>query len=292
MTEQIKQNPNWIDSSEYPFPPKYFDTEFGKIHYVDVGEGKPVVMIHGNPDWSFSYRHLIKALSGKNRCIALDHIGFGLSDKPDNFSYKPEDQARNFEKFMESLNLKDVTLIFNDWGGPIGFSYAIAHPEKISKLVIINTWLWSLNSDWYYQMFSRFMGGSIGRWLIRKYNFFANNVVRMAYGTKSRLTKNIHSHYLKPLENPKERKGTNVFPRHLIASGEWLGQLWQKVGVIADKPTLILWGMKDIAFRKKELNRWKSVMKNFKVQTFDDAGHYPHEERHEEAAKIIESFLA
>ena len=292
MTEQTNKNPDWINKDEYPFPPKFFKTNFGQMHYVDEGQGKPVVMIHGNPDWSFSYRHLIKALSKTNRCIAPDHIGFGLSDKPENFSYTPEDQAKNFEKFMESLNLSDITLVFNDWGGPIGLSYAIAHTEKVSKLVIINTWLWSTNNDWYYQMFSRFMGGAIGRWLIRKYNFFAKVVVRMAFGTKSRLTKEIHRHYLTPLQNPKERKGTNVFPRHIIASGKWLDSLWRQIGTIKDKPALILWGMKDIAFRKKELKRWTSTLTNFQLHTFADSGHYSHEERHEEAAKFIKDFIA
>src|ERR1022692_4366977 len=144
---QQVQYPLWLDRAEYPFSSHYFQLPMGRMHYVDEGHGDPIVMLHGNPGWSFEFRNIIKELSKTHRCIAPDHIGFGLSDKPVNWDYLPINQAANFEKLMDSLDLKNITMIVKDWGGPIGLSYAIKHPEKIKKLVILNTWLWSVKDD-------------------------------------------------------------------------------------------------------------------------------------------------
>jgi haloalkane dehalogenase len=185
MTTQL---PPWLDRTEYPFALHTFQVPAGRLNYVDEGQGPPLVFVHGNPSWSFEFRHVIKQLSATRRCIAVDHLGFGLSDKPADFSYLPVDQAKNFSLFMESLDLHDVTLVVGDWGGPIGLSYALEHPERIRSLVITNTWLWSVKSDWYYQGFSGFMGGPIGRHLIRTRNFFADQVVKACFPDKRALT--------------------------------------------------------------------------------------------------------
>jgi haloalkane dehalogenase len=287
----MNTNPAWINSQEYPFSPHYFTCTNGKMHYVDEGEGAPIVLVHGNPIWSFAFRHLIRQLSKSYRCIALDHIGFGLSDKPVDWSYLPEEHARNFQELMDHLQLRDITLVVNDWGGPIGLSYAITHPERVQRLVLFNTWLWSTNDDWYYRAFSGFMGGPIGTFLIKNYNFFARTFIWVVYGNKSSLTKEVHRHYLEPLKIPAERKGTWVFPREIIGSGKWLAQLWSQVGNIKNKPALLLWGMKDIAFREKELNRWKSVLTNHEVHTLPNSGHYPQEEAPEEVINYLKNFL-
>ncbi|MEW6602891.1 MAG: alpha/beta fold hydrolase, partial [Nitrospirota bacterium] len=122
---------SWIDRKEYPFKSHSLELEMGRMHYVDEGTGEPLVMVHGNPTWSFVYRHLINGLSKDYRCIAMDHIGFGLSDKPQNWSYYPEDHAKNFDIFIERLDLHNITLVVQDWGGPIGLSYAVNHPENV-----------------------------------------------------------------------------------------------------------------------------------------------------------------
>ena len=224
----------------------------GTMHYVDEGSGEPIVFVHGNPAWSFEFRNLIKEFSRTNRCIAPDLIGFGLSDKPAGWSYLPKEHAKNLGLFLESLDLDSITLVVGDWGGPIGLSYALNHPEKIKNIVITNTWLWSVRSDWYYQAFSRFVGGPIGRWLIRNHNFFAGTIVRVLFADKSRLTPKIHAHYLMPLEKPEERKGSWVFPAEIIGSSDWLQSLWDNRDMLRQKKILIAWGMKDIGFRENE----------------------------------------
>jgi len=283
--------PEWLDREEYPFKPHFFLTPAGNMHYVDEGSGEPVVFVHGNPAWSFEFRKLIKDFSMTNRCIAPDLIGFGLSDKPAGWSYLPEEQAKNLDLFLESLPLKNITLVVGDWGGPIGLSYALSHPEKIKNIVITNTWLWSVRSDLYYQAFSTLVGGPVGRWLIRNHNFFAGTIVKSLFGDKSRLTPEIHAQYLMPLSKPDERKGTWVFPGEIIGSSDWLQSLWDNHDVLQGKNILIAWGMKDIGFREKELKTWMHAFPHAKVVRFEDAGHFVAEEKPDELIGEIKNLI-
>ena len=281
----------WIDREEYPFESNFLELEMGKLHYIDEGSGEPVLMLHGNPTWSFLYRHLIRGLSKEYRCVAADHIGFGLSDKPCDWSYYPEDHAQNLACLIEELDLKGLTLIVQDWGGPIGLSCAVGSPERVKRLIVMNSWMWSVKGDPYYEMFSRFMGGWIGRFLIRRFNFFVRVLMKRLMGEPSRLTPEIHRHYLKALERPEERKGCWTFPKRIIGSSDWLESLWSQRGVIRDKPALILWGMRDFAFRERELNRWAGLFSNCKVVRYHDSGHFIQEEKGSELCAVIDEFL-
>jgi haloalkane dehalogenase len=278
--------PNWLDRNEYPFESNYFNLPMGKMHYVDEGKGEPIVMVHGNPAWSFEFRNVIKEMSKTNRCIAADHIGFGLSDKPADWNYFPAQHATNFERLMDSLDLRDITMVVNDWGGPIGLSYALKYPEKIKKIVILNTWLWSVEDDPHFKKFSGFMGGFLGRFLIRQFNFFGKQVVKNAVGDKKKLTKHIHKHYYLHLEKPGDRKGSYVFPKQIIGSSLWLDSLWKQREKINNIPTTFIWGMKDIAFREQDLNYWLKHWNNSKTIKLAEVGHFPQEEAPEEV--IIE----
>jgi haloalkane dehalogenase len=284
-------NAEWINADLYPFQTYALDTPVGKMRYLDEGEGETIVMVHGNPAWSLVYRKLVLGLRDKYRCIAPDHIGFGQSDKPVNWSYLPSAHSENLGQLFDALDLQNVTLVVQDWGGPIGLSYAIAHPERVKRLVIMNTWLWDVRDDWYYQAFSGFMGGAVGRLLSKHWNFFVRAVVPMAYGDKSKLTKELHRHYFDALPTPDSRKGTWVFPKQITASGEWLADLWSKRERITSKPTMIAWGMKDIAFREKELRRWQDAFPNAQVTRFESAGHDVQEEQGEAITQLIRTFI-
>ncbi len=279
------KQPKWINKKEYPFDSHYFKTPVGKMHYVDEGEGDPIVMVHGNPAWSFMYRGLIKEFSKTHRCISCDHIGFGLSDKPLDWSYLPKDHAKNFDMFMESLDLKNITLVVVDWGGPIGMSYAVNHPKRIKNLVVNNTWFWSVKGNWYYEMFSGVVGGPFGKFMIKKRNMFVRDVMPAAYGDKRKLTPEVMKHYFKPMEKVEERIGCWMFPREVVGSHQWLGSQWKKIKKIKKKNVLIAWGMKDIAFKQKEMNTWKAVFPQARVVTYKDAGHFVAEEKSKELAK-------
>lgn len=269
---------SWLNKDEYPFESKYFETAHGKMHYVDVGRGLPIVFVHGNSSWSFEYRHLIKKLSEKYRCIAMDHLGFGFSDKPRDFSYKPEAHSENLKMLIQFLGLNDISLYVGDWGGPIGLSYAVKHPDKVKNLIITNTWAWSVKNDWYYRLFSGFVGGKLGRYLIRKRNFFAKDIVKQCFGDKSILTQDIHNHYILPLKDVEDRQGNMVLPKEIINASAWLDFIWENLEVIADKNVLIPWGMKDIAFRKKEMETFIGAFPSAQVIRFEQAGHFLAEE--------------
>jgi haloalkane dehalogenase len=283
--------PAWLDKNEYPFESHFFQTPSGNMHYVDEGRGTPIVFVHGNPAWSFEFRNMIKAFSGTHRCIAMDHIGFGLSDKPGTWSYLPADHAANLALLLESLDLTGITLVVGDWGGPIGLSFALDHPDRIRNVVITNTWLWSVKDDWYYQAFSRFVGGPAGRWLIRNHNFFAGMLVKTLFGDKRKLTPSIHRHYLMPLSVPDERKGCWVLPGQILGSSAWLQTLWERRDGLKEKRLLLAWGMRDIGFRKKELNRWINAFPAAKVVRFADAGHFISEEKPEELVREMRELM-
>lgn len=282
---------DWIDRNEYPFASHYFQTPAGRMHYVDEGNGEVVLFLHGNPAWSFLYRKQIKHLSSHCRCIAPDYLGFGLSDKPYNWSYLPEDHAQLIEAFIEHLGLKDITLVVNDWGGPIGMHYAVNHPQNIKRLVVLNTWAWPVNDDFHYTSFSAMMGGPIGRFLIRHFNFFANSFMRVAFGDKTKLTPHAHDHYRKALPTRQSRKGSWVFPRRIVGSTPWLRGIWNKLPALNDKPTRFVWGMKDVAFREQELQRWQQVLPNSIALRLASAGHFVSEEAPGKVTEVIENFL-
>lgn len=281
----------WLDRDAYPFTSHYLELEAGQMHYVDEGSGDPIVMVHGNPTWSYLYRHLIKALAPAHRCVAPDHLGFGLSDKPPAWTYLPREHGQHLTALIETLGLHNVTLIVQDWGGPIGLSYAVNHPDNVRRLIILNTWMWPVNHEWYYVAFGTFVGGLIGRFLIKRTNFFARVVMPLSYGDRKKLTPSIHQHYLKPLQNPEERKGCWVLPREILGSTAWLKDLWAQKSALNDKPTLIVWGMKDIAFREKELHVWTSTFPDAAVVRLANVGHYVQEEATEALERAVARFL-
>lgn len=281
----------WIDRSAYPFQSHYLPVDGMQMHYIDEGSGSPLVMVHGTPTWSFLYRTLIKELSGEYRVISPDHIGFGLSDKPEHWSYRPQDHARNLETLIEHLGLKNIVLMVHDFGGPIGFSYALEHPENVLALVIFNTFLWSLKGDPAFERPARMFNNAIGRWLYLRQNFSANVMVRSAWGKHRPLSTAVHQHYQRPFQSAKSRLGTWRFFQSLLGESDWYESLWARRDRIAGKPALILWGMRDIAFKEKELERWRGLFPQARVLTYPQVGHFVPDEAGPETVEAIREFL-
>jgi haloalkane dehalogenase len=276
--DPLYSNADWLNRKEYPFMGKLFNQPMGLMHYLDEGSGDPIVMVHGNPGWSFEFRHLVKAMAGSHRCIVPDHIGFGFSEKPYSWDYLPQHHAENLERLLDHLNLQQITFVFNDWGGPIAMHYALKHPERVKHLVILNTWLWDVSDDKHFRRFSGFMGGAVGRFLIRNFNFFGKAVVKKAIANKKALTRDVHAHYYKHLPSARHRKGNYVFPKQIVDSGTWLNSLWVQREKLSHTKVSLIWGMKDIAFREKELLRWMEAFPNATVTRLPEVGHYPQEE--------------
>lgn len=284
--------PTWLDTTAYPFSPHYFDLPMGRMHYVDEGPADAdhaIVMVHGNPGWSFSFREMITHFAGRYRCVAPDHIGFGLSDKPPAWDYLPEHHAQNLEQLLNHLDLPSITLVVGDWGGPLGLSYALKYPDKVKSLVITNTWLWPVKGTFHYEAFSRFMGGAVGRFLIQRYNFFVKVLMKQMF--RAELPPTTHRQYIEPLSQPEERKGCWVFPREIIGSTPWLETLWAQRAKIADKPTLLVWGLRDIAFRDIEMAQWQDLLTAVEVHAYDNVGHFVQEELGQELCALMDTHL-
>ncbi len=285
--------PRWIDRRAYPFEPRRLETPLGVMHYVDEGRGLPILMLHGNPTWSFEYRHLIAGLSDSFRCIAVDHLGFGLSEKPFEIDYTPALLARNVERLVEELGLDEVVLMGGDWGGPLGLSLAAKSPGLVRAVLLFNTWAWPASPlDLYYQTFSRVMGGAAGRYLIRRHNFFVEHVLPAAVGRKRVLTPGVMDHYRRPFEFEADRKASWSLPGQIVGAHDWLAQLWARRDRYRHLPFLVLWGERDPAFRQRELARWRRELTRAEVHVFGDVGHSFPEEAPVEALPLIRRFLA
>lgn len=190
---------------------------------------------------------------------------------------------------MSGLELDSVTLLAADWGGPIALSYAIRHPQRIASLVITNTWMWPVRDDLRYQAFSRLMGGPVGRILIKRLNFFVTVLTRRMF--RAELSPSAYRHYVEPLRRPQDRKGCWVFPREIIGSSDWLAELRDRRATLAAKPALILWGMRDLAFGRRELETWRALFTEVEVHEFARAGHFVAEDQGEALCPLIAGHL-
>ena len=278
--------PPWVDRREYPFEPRGLDVDGARLSYVDEGTGSPIVMVHGTPTWSFMYRHLIRELSPRYRCVAPDHLGFGLSDRPAGWSYRPEDQAKNFARLVETLGLKDITLVVHDYGGPIGLAYALDHPDNVRRLVLFNTWMWSFAGDRRVAWAARALGSRLGRYLYEQRGFAVRVMLRRAVADRRRYSPEVERHYLLPLDG----HATWIYARELLGSSAWYDQLWARRDRIARMPTMLIWGMKDPAFARY-LPRWQGVFEQAEVVQLADCGHAPPEERAPESLPFLTRFL-
>ena len=283
--------PDWLDRSEYPFAPKWAKLTDGAMHYVDEGTGPPVLFVHGTPTWSFEYRHVIRAAKDRFRCIAPDHLGFGLSERPRAASYTPEAHAGRLREFVDSLGLDRFALVVHDFGGPIGLPLALA--GRVTKLVILNSWMWPFDDDREMANRARLVNGALGRWMYKHLNASLRMLMPSAYAQRARLTRSIHRQYLEPFTNPDDRVLV-LWPLAyaLLGSSAFYRQLYSQVDTLRTIPTLIVWGLKDTAFRPRILEKWRALLPDAAVLALGNAGHWPHEEAPSEVAEAIAEFLS
>ncbi|MBR0571770.1 alpha/beta fold hydrolase [Microvirga sp. STS03] len=261
------------------------------MHYIDEGEGPVIVMVHGTPAWSFIYRNLIKLLRPKYRCVAMDMIGFGLSDKPEDFSYKPRAHADNFARLMEHLQLKDITLVVHDFGAPVGLAYALNNPQNIRNIVMLNTWTWSLSKHNTFSKASKYLVGPLGKFLHSKLNLSTGALVNELFGDAQNLPKSIQEQYVNALGTPEQQVRSLACARELVGVSKWYEELWQKRKNIRDIPTLILWGERDKLVKIEALQKWKRFFHECYVIHFEDSGHFLQEENADELAGYVSNFI-
>jgi haloalkane dehalogenase len=277
--------PAWLDRQLYPFESRYAEVDGSRVHYVDEGEGPPLLLLHGNPTWSFLYRELIKGLRDRFRCIALDYPGFGLSQAAPGYGYTPAEHAGAVERFVLGLELSDLTVMVQDWGGPIGLAAATRHPDRFARFVIGNTWAWP-KSDPGTQLFSRLLGGPVGRYLILQRNFFVEKIV--PGGVRRRqLPRPVMEAYRGPFPTPESRRPVHVFPREILGSRPFLAEIEARLPQLRDRPALIVWPTRDVAFKEPERRRWEQIFPEHRTVVLEGAGHYIQEDAPEEIVTAI-----
>ena len=285
----------WIDRDAYPFRSRWLELPDGKLHYIDEGDARdsePILFVHGTPTWSFEYRHLVRALRAGHRCIAVDHLGFGLSDRPAGASYTPEAHAQRLRAFVDALGLRRFTLVVHDFGGPIALPLALDDPTRVARLVVLNSWMWSFADDAEMTRRARFASGALGRFLYRRLNASLRLIAPSAYGDRRKLTKAIHRQYLAPFPDADGRERVLwALARALLGSSAFYDRLWQQRRRLAGVPTMIVWGMKDTAFRPHLLERWRRALPHAEVVELADAGHWPHEEAPDAVIAALAPFV-
>jgi pimeloyl-ACP methyl ester carboxylesterase len=281
--------PAWLDTQAYPFASRALELEGTRVHYVDEGDGPPVLFVHGLPTWSFVWRRLIAGLRERHRCVALDLPGFGLSDKPPGDAYRPEDQARRLAAFVDALRLKDFALVVHDFGGPIGLAMALDRPDAVRRLVLFNTWMWSLATEPRYARAGRLLASPLGRFLYERVGFSLNVVWRHAVRDR-RYTRAIHRQYAAPLADPAARHATWIYARELLGSSDWYASLWARRERLARIPALLVWGARDPAFAAC-LPRWRALFYHAEAFELAGAGHAPQETRGPEVVPVVARFL-
>lgn len=277
----------------YSFKSNFFEIKNYKYHYVDEGAGDPIVMLHGNPSWSFLFRRLISELRKTHRVIAPDHLGCGSSDKPQDFPYRLETHIDNLETFLLSLNLDNFTLLMHDWGGPIGMGFAVKHPEKIKRFIITNTAAYSMHRIPWRIAICRIPW--LGEKIIREWNIFCKASLFMT--VKKTMDEHVKKGFLIPYDSYENRIAIYRFVQDIPIgpedqSYEVLLSIEHGLWMFRETPVCILWGMKDWCFTPQCLERWISYFPNAEVLELQDAGHYLFEDAHEEIIPFIKKFLS
>lgn len=282
--------PAWLPDDLYPFEDRYVDVEGNTVHYVDEGAGPTILFLHGNPTWSFLYRNVILELRDSFRCIALDYPGFGLSSARDGYGFTTPEHADVVEGFVTALDLEDVTLMGQDWGGPIGLTAATRHPDRFSGFVLGNTWAWPLNGIFHFEAFARTMSSPVGKLLIGRANGFVNLMIPL--GTATKLPDEVMRAYQGPFATVDARRPTWQFPRELLRTKAFMQRLADGLPAITDRPALFVWGGADFALRKHvELPRFQRLFPNHETEILEKARHFFQEDAPNETASAIRRWM-
>jgi len=290
-----------VSEELYPFEPHWLTLPSGhRMHYVDEGprEAPVVLMLHGNPTWSFYWRRLISALRLSHRVIAPDHIGCGKSDKPgdESYSYRLAERVQDIEALVAQLRLQDITLAVHDWGGMIGMGWAHRHPDLVARLVVLNTAAFPMPS-------TKRLPASLwlardtkaGALLVRGFNAFARGATRLAV-TRVKLPKEVRDGLCAPYDSWAHRRAVLRFVqdiplRESDPSFSLVRDVGEQLHQFNDRPVLICWGDRDFVFDEHFLRVWKSALPNAEVHQFPDCGHYVLEDAPAEIEQLVLRFL-
>ncbi len=278
MNAPVPTLPSWLDRTLWPWPGRTVPTDDGGLHVTEVGEGPPILFVHGTPTWSIDWRHQVRALSDDHRCITVDHLGFGLSDRPADAGYRPEDHAARFARLADALDLHGVTVVVHDFGGPIALPWVLDHAERVARVVVLNSFAWPLQAP--AERFAAGIAGSfLGRLLYRWFNLSVRVIAPSAWADRSKLTPALFAQHTAPFHVPADRVGVLwALARALRKSEAHYRAIEARLPELADTPVDIIWGTADPTFGPAHLARWQQALPHARVLALDGVGHWPHEE--------------
>ncbi len=277
----------------YPFRSHFLDVHGHALHYVDEGAGAPMLLVHGNPTWSFYWREMVKQFSTSMRVVAPDHIGCGLSDKPQDWSYRLADHIANLEHLVLSLDLHDITLGVHDWGGAIGMGVAVRHPERFRRFVVFNTAAFRAPTIPLRIAACRIPG--VGAFAVRGLNGFAGAATVMA--TEHGLKGAIKQGYLAPYDSWANRVAVHRFVQDIPMqaghpSWDTLAAIEAGLPSLVGKPMTLIWGERDWCFTPAFRAEWQRRFPAAEVHPLADAGHYVVEDASDRVVGLVRDFLA
>ena len=284
-------------SDLYPFASHYLDLDGGSMHYVDEGDGEVVLMVHGNPTWSFYYRNLISSLRPRFRTVAPDHIGCGRSSKPDDdhYNYTLASRVDDLDKLVSHLDLDRITLVVHDWGGMIGMTWAVRNADKIARLVVLNTAVFHLPGGKKFPPTLRMARSPLGALMVRGCNAFVRGAVRYCV-TRRPMDRRVKAGYIEPYASWADRIAVHRFVQDIPLRPDD-----QAYDVVSDtaanlkglraKPMMICWGMKDFVFDHHFLAEWARRFPDAAVHRFEDCGHFVLEDANEEILELVHRFI-
>ncbi len=288
--------------SLYPWTGHYLDVGGGvRMHYLDEGKGEPLVMLHGNPTWSFFYRHLVAGLSPSHRTIVPDHVGCGLSDKPgdDRYEYVLDRRVSDLEWLLDTIGVvSDITLVVHDWGGMIGLAFATRHPERVRRLVVFNTAGFGLppgkRLPWQIALVRRLPFFAVP---VRGLNAFSRGANRFCSVRPGGMSPLVRRAYLAPYDSWQHRIAVQRFVEDIpLRAGDrsfdTVDRVSRTLGRLAGVPLLLCWGGRDFVFDDAFLDEWIRRLPHAEVHAFADAGHYVLEDAHERVLPLVKDFLA
>ena len=279
----------------YPFQSRWITIGGLRYHYLDEGTGPVLLMVHGNPTWSFYWRELVKALRGRCRVVVPDHIGCGLSDKPGarHYCYRLAQRVLDLTGLVEQLNLRQVTLVGHDWGGVIGMGAAVAAPQRFARFVLMNTAAFRARQcPWQIHLCRT----PLGRLAIQGLNLFARAALRMTVCRRERMTPAVRAGYLAPYGSWRDREAIYRFVRDIPLRPDHpsypaLAAIEAGLSKFRRHPVCLIWGMQDWCFTPQFLDRFLEFFPEAEVRRIEGAGHYVVEDAHEEIVPLIERFL-
>jgi len=278
------------DPELFPFESKWFESSVGRVHYIDEGHGRPLLLMHGNPDWSFLYRRMIPLLRDDFRCIAMDYPGFGLSDHPESYGYRPGDHGQIVTELVRHLDLQDAVILGQDWGGPIGMDVAARDPERFTGLVFGNTFFFpALRLQ---RIFGTIVNSDIARHQVMKRSLFVRRMLPAL--VQVHLSDGELAHYDDVAPTYRSRIGHATFLASIVGEDRWLAELELRVdATLLDKPMLRILGYKDKPLTTKEfVAKWDEKYPDAVTLDLPDAGHFWQEDEPEQVSAAIRNTFA